>query len=75
MEILIGLLKMFVKGVLLLTGGLLLFGGGACVLIGVANIGNSGWLNITLIAVVVALAGWGMLLLAKQIKGRNEGKE
>lgn len=76
METLIDLLKMLVKGVLLLIGGLLLFGGGACVLIGIANIGQgAALLNMILIAVVVALVGWGMILIAKQIKRGNEDEK
>ncbi len=70
MHSLIGLLKMLVKGALLLLGSLLLFGGGACAFIGVANIGKdgAGMLSMIAIAIVVALVGWGIVQLSKLIK-------
>lgn len=75
MDSLIGLLKMLVKGALLFFGGLLVFGGGACALAGVANIGKggAGMLSMIGISIVVGLVGWGMLQGAKGIKKDGEG--
>ena len=73
MDTLISLLKVVAKGALLLLGGLLLFGGGACALIGVANIGQGGWINITLIAAVVAMVGFVMIKVALLIKRNDRG--
>jgi len=68
MDKLISLVKMLVKLVLLFIGGLMLFGGGMCALFGVGSGGmGTGLIFIVGIAAVVALVGWGLIVLANSI--------
>jgi hypothetical protein len=65
METLIQFLKMLAKLALILIGGLLLFGGGACALIGLGNLGQGGgMLGMIAIAIVVALVGFALIKIA-----------
>jgi hypothetical protein len=70
MDMLIYVAKMLAKGLLIFIGGLMLFGGGACVLIGVGNVGRMDASLFTMvgIAIVVALIGWGFISAGRSIK-------
>ncbi len=79
MDAVIELLKMLLKGVLLFVGGLMLLGGGICVLVdaGLLVTGSGPMAALFLvISLAVALAGWGVskFSLTMQISksGENE---
>lgn len=75
METITKLMVSLAKGILLLLGGLLLFGGGMCALTGVANLGQgAGMITMVLIAVIVAAIGWGLLQAASKLGSSEERK-
>lgn len=71
---LFGLLKILAKALLILSGGVLLFGGGACAMIGMDNIGRNQVMVV--VAIFVALIGAGLIALAVLWgKKKKQGKE